>query len=147
MTPSPAKMMAKNLAGRLNTWDEQSQHECPIDDILYKPYANLNFRKDTISQFLQLLTPQNCYIIHRDQAYKNESDLKTEEIYGTQFKVEKFDQAKLEEWSKATCKPSEKLGYPAKNSFMPQRTPESIKLAKPADQEPAKPALIRSSSD
>ena len=52
MTPAPAKLMAKSLAARLNGWDGESQNACAIDDIIYQPFANLNFRKDTILQFL-----------------------------------------------------------------------------------------------
>ena len=49
-------------------------------------------------QYLDLMTPHNCYIIHRDQAYKQLPDLQIEEIYGTQFKVKEIEEATLNSW-------------------------------------------------
>ena len=57
MAPTPAKKMANSLANLLNRWDPSNEHDCPIEELLYKHYATLKFRKDTISQFLELLTP------------------------------------------------------------------------------------------
>ena len=74
-------------------------------------------------EYLDLLTPQNCLIIHRDQAYKDEPDLQTEPIYNTQFKMKKLDDAKLLEWENAVQKEDEKLGHPPKNIFVPTKPP------------------------
>ena len=66
LTPRPARVTANTLAAWLNNWNGIDQSECDISDILYKPYANNVFRKDDITHFLNLLTPYNCYIFHRD---------------------------------------------------------------------------------
>ena len=39
MTPAPARRMSMSLASQLNRWDANSENECKIDDIIYKPFS------------------------------------------------------------------------------------------------------------
>ena len=89
-------------------------------------------------KYLNLLTPRNCYIFHRDQAYSKLADLQTEPIYGTQFKLKKFEDEKLAAWETIQPNPNEKLGHPPENIFVPKETPESMKVNQ-AGEEPGKP--------
>ena len=67
LTPKKAMSTANSLASRLNNWaGGPDQSDCAIEDILYKPYAKNVFRRDEIMQYLNLLTPHSCYVIHRD---------------------------------------------------------------------------------
>ena len=75
LTARPARMTANMLASRLNSWKGFDGGDCDIEDVLYKPYASMVYRPNDIKNYLDLLTPKNCYIVHRDQAYKNEPDL------------------------------------------------------------------------
>ena len=57
MAPTPAKKMANSMAHRLNRWDPSNEHAHPIEELLYIRNAFLKFRKDAISEILELLTP------------------------------------------------------------------------------------------
>ena len=66
--------------------------KCKPEDIIYRQYCcNLDDRKQDIQKFLDALTPDTCYIIHRSQGYKGEAGLKVEPIYDSKFKVEKIE--------------------------------------------------------
>jgi len=80
-------------------------------------------------------------MIHRDQEYKNETDLQIEPIYNTEYKIVKLDDAKLEAWAKSLPKQGEALGHPPPNTFVPKEKPQSSKVEN--DGEPAKPTKIQ----
>ena len=103
------------LAQKLDSWDVNKAREgkdCKIEDILYKGFSNGGLTTEAVDKYMSYLTPQNCFIIHRNKAYKDEEDLRTEPIYNTQFKLKKVDDAVLEEWANAMPKPGEVLGHP-----------------------------------
>ena len=79
-------------------------------------------------------------MIHRDQNYRNEKDLQIEPIYGTQYKIVKLDDAKLEAWSKSVPKQGESLGHPPPNTFVPKEQLQTAKVEK--DGEPGNPTKI-----
>ena len=43
MTPAPARRMSMGLASQLNRWDANSDKECKVDDIMYKPFSQTEF--------------------------------------------------------------------------------------------------------
>ena len=48
MTPAPARRMSMSLASQLNRWDANSENECKIDDIIYKPFSQKKFEREKI---------------------------------------------------------------------------------------------------
>ena len=131
------------LAMQLNSWSSATgPDDCAIKDILYKPFAYNKHRKDEIMQYLDDLDVRDCYVIHRDQAYMNEEGLKTEPIYGTQYKIEPFDMHKLFVWSCTYPRPTEKIGQPPKNTFLPTKPLESMRVKVPKVEKPGKPEFI-----
>jgi len=40
-----------------------------------------------------MLTPVNCYFVHQSKHYAEEEGLRTEPIYGTQFKADRIPDA------------------------------------------------------
>ena len=93
-------------------------------------------------QFLDDLDPRQCYVIHRDQAYLKEHDLKTEPIYGTQYLVEKINDHKLFMWSCGFPAHNEQVGHPPVNNFIPTKPLESMRVKVPKVVKPGKPEQI-----
>ena len=73
-----------------------------------------------VQEYLDALTPDTCYIIHRSQAYAKEPALKIEPIYGSKFKVEKIEQKHIEEWRTVLPAAGETLFHCRENPFMPK---------------------------
>ena len=112
----------------MDKWDEKLSErgeDCAIEDILYKGYAHGGLSKEVVEEYLNYLTPQKCYIVHRDKAYaeKYKDDLQLEPIYKSFYRVEKIAEEKLNEWSEAMPRPGEDLDHPARNLFVPLRRP------------------------
>ena len=80
---------------------------------------------------------------HASKDYANESDLKTEPIYSTQFKIEAIDAALLESWANALPKEDELLDYPPPNVHVPSRIPQAFKAARNDDSPIGKPTQLR----
>ena len=72
---------------------------------------------------LDLLTPQNCFIIHRSAEFSSLEDLVTETWYDSKFKVVPIAENLLEEWSKAMPTPEDGLHHPPINEFAPKKVP------------------------
>ena len=88
--PIKAKNTALKLAGILDTWCEDRAdrgEDCNVKDILFKPFASGNTKEEKVMEYLEKLTPHNCYIVHRDKQYQNLPDLKTEVIYNSQYSL------------------------------------------------------------
>ena len=95
--PHPAKVTTRLVAEMLDAWDvdrAKMGNDCKIEDILYKQYAARGPAEKVI-EYINLLTPDNCYIIHRNKAYENLPDLKTEPIYNAKYSLRKIEEEKL----------------------------------------------------
>ena len=90
-----------------------------------KGYVERGMSKEVIDEYLNCLTPQNCYIIHRDKAYaeKFKDDLKVEPIYKSLYRVVKIADEKILEWENVMPRPGEDLNHPDKNLFVPHSRP------------------------
>ena len=86
--PQSAKITSQLLASKLDLWDEENM-KCSPNDLIYRQYCcKLDGKEELVKQYLDALKPRDCYIISRNKAYGDRKDLKTEEIYGSQFAVE-----------------------------------------------------------
>mmetsp|Transcript_8091 Transcript_8091/g.11246 ORF Transcript_8091/g.11246 Transcript_8091/m.11246 type:complete len:110 (+) Transcript_8091:512-841(+) len=84
MQRSGALPYAKARANALGSWnDSDGSQDCPIEELLYKNYAKRVWRPDEIGRYLEMLTPNNCYVCHVSKDYSSEADLQTEPIYTT----------------------------------------------------------------
>ena len=61
----PAINTAQNMAMTLSQWIGPENGDCKIEDIVYKNAARDIKRGNEIKQFIELLTPKNCYITLR----------------------------------------------------------------------------------
>ena len=82
-----------------------------------------------MTEFLDLLTPYNCFVVHRCKDYAETlgANLRTETIYNTKFGLEKIDDATLEFWGISMPRKDEKLGYPPQNIFVPTGALKPVK--------------------
>ena len=101
-----------------------------------------------MTKYLEYLTPDRCYIIHRSKEYANTlgANLRTEPIYNSQFGVEKIDDAALQEWACAMPREGEQLGHPLFNPFVPTGRLRAVKAARIGGK-PGKPQQIRGQND
>lgn len=62
---SGALPYSKTKAHALNNWIEDAPNPHAIEELLFRPYSrNAVWRPDEIRRYLNMLTPQACYIIH-----------------------------------------------------------------------------------
>ena len=102
---SPAMAYSKTRASALNNWNENAPNKVSIDEILFQPYSRASvWRPDEVKRYLDMLTPQACYIVHQSKGYESEDGLQVEPIYDTKFKKEPIPSELLEAWATAQPK-------------------------------------------
>eukprot|EP00347_Sterkiella_histriomuscorum_P004511 403360183 len=133
-TKSSALNYAQSLAGRMLNIEDDAE----IPDMLWRPYAYERWSPEEIQSRLELMTPQNCFVIFQSKKNEKEGDkLQKEKWYGTPYTIEKIEDQILGELAKKLPDPSMKLGYPPQNEFLPSvltemKIPRDIENTKPA---------------
>lgn len=118
-----------------------------VDNILYAPYAYLQFDKDDIEKRLALLTPTNMYAVFTSPIVEKEKKTNPEKFrkeyyYSTEFTVEDLPEETLQRLSSIKPEDSMKLGHAPENVFMP-KAEDLINLKAPrANDLAATPKLI-----
>ena len=105
---SSALSYAKSLASRLRVWGGTEPnfqtYECPIEELLHKPYVLEEFKPDLIKECLNRLTPENSIIMIVSQSHKEKyepDEFETEFYYGTQYIKAKLSEDSLKKMREA----------------------------------------------
>ena len=96
-----------------------------VDDILYAPYAYLQFSPDDIQDRLSLLTPTNMYVVFTSRTVEKEKEgdaekFRKEYYYSTEFTVEEMSEETLQRLSVIKPEDGMKLSHAPANVFMPK---------------------------
>ncbi|KAL5021570.1 hypothetical protein ScPMuIL_000725 [Solemya velum] len=91
-------------------------HEYPIPEVLSGAYLLSEFRPDLINMVLERLTPENMRIAVVAKKFEGRTDQK-EKWYGTDYKLEKIPEDKMQLWR--NCGVHENLKLPGENEFIP----------------------------
>ena len=87
----PAKSAAIEFAYKLDAWDDD-ENDKNASKLLIRSYESNLMNKENIDKYLNLLTPDSAFFIHRSSDYANKKDgFQIEEWYKSEFKVEKID--------------------------------------------------------
>ncbi|XP_070209984.1 insulin-degrading enzyme-like [Littorina saxatilis] len=111
-------------------------NEFPIEEVLSAPYLFNEFRPDVINMILDLLTPENIRVQVVSKKFEGKTD-KTEEWYGTQYRVDDIPDEILEVWR--SCGVHENLRLPDRNEFIPT----NFDLVPREAENPPLPEIIR----
>ena len=71
--------------------------------------------KENVQKYLELMTPDRCYLIHRSAEFSNEEGLETEEWYESKYKIESISDKHLKEWNEALPTEEDQLDHPPTN--------------------------------
>lgn len=88
----------------------------PFEDVLVGPYKLVDWRPELIEEILCYLRPDNVRVSVVGKKFQSIADRK-EEWYGTEYKLERIDDATLQNWG-SDCVHSN-LRMPDKNEFIP----------------------------
>ena len=103
--------------------------KCNHNDIIYRQYCcKLRGKEGEIQKYLKLLTPRNCYIISRNEAYGSLPGLRTEPYYDSKFLVEPIDSAFLDMLEKVMPTRDMEIHHAEENPFMPKNALISKKV-------------------
>ena len=128
MSKSNAIRYANTLGRRLNFMPYETTDEANmahVDDILYAPYAYLQFSPDDIQDRLSLLTPTNMYVVFTSRTVEKEKEgdaekFRKEYYYSTEFTVEEMSEETLQRLSVIKPEDGMKLSHAPANVFMPK---------------------------
>ncbi|KAK7485900.1 hypothetical protein BaRGS_00022895, partial [Batillaria attramentaria] len=85
-------------------------------EVLSAPYLFNEFNPDLINMILEKLTPDNMRVMVVSKKFEGQTD-KTEQWYGTQYRVDTIEPALIEAWNK--CGLHDNLRLPDRNEFIP----------------------------
>ncbi|CDW84143.1 insulin-degrading enzyme [Stylonychia lemnae] len=134
-TKQSAISYAQTLAARMLKFIEDEE----FNDLLWRPHALEVFDPEELQRRMNLLTPQNSFVIF--QSKKNEKEdsvLLKEKWYGTPYSIEKIPDDTISYLAKVLPSLEVNLGLPPRNEFIPQQLNE-IKILR--DLENTKPAF------
>lgn len=91
-------------------------HSFSMDDILTANYFLTKFDPEAIKQLYEYLTPEKMRVTVISKKFAGQTD-QTEKWYGTEFKIEKIADEKIQNLK--NLEKNESFTIPAKNSFIP----------------------------
>ncbi|XP_073541342.1 insulin-degrading enzyme isoform X2 [Phyllobates terribilis] len=108
-------------------------HYYPLEEVLAAEYLLEEFRPDLIQMVLDKLRPENVRVAIVSKSFEGKTD-RTEEWYGTQYKLEDIPADVIQKWQKADI--NGKFHLPMRNEFIPTNF-EIVPLEKDATSYPA----------
>ncbi|KAL4232280.1 hypothetical protein ACF0H5_009851 [Mactra antiquata] len=91
-------------------------HDVPLKEVLSSQYLMTEYKPELVDMVLEKLVPENMRVAVVSKKFNGQTD-KTEEWYGTEYKLEQIPEEKLKMW--ASCGFNDKLSLPEKNVFIP----------------------------
>lgn len=111
-------------------------HDYQIEEVLSAHYLQTEYKPEIMDMVLDKLVPENMRVSVIAKKFEGQVDTK-EEWYGTEYKLEKIPQEKLQGWANSGL--HENLSLPEKNEFIPT----NFDLVARETEQTASPVMIK----